>query len=205
MPSVASGPRQVALIHRPTHRLWRAIGRRSGARRRPCPGLSTRASGTGVTPPTPTDLPRAYKPAPAAPRAHAPPPRATAVLPLAPPVRTSLQSKPSPTQAPKPFLVRHKSSSSCVLIKLSPTIAGARVPAAAAGPLPSSPLRRSSAPGDLPSVFPRPHGSSRGSALLSISFSRTTVRVPVAAPPLLRRRRSSVTSPADPPPPIVHG
>jgi hypothetical protein len=38
------------------------------------PGLPTRASGTGVTPPTPTDLPRAYKPAPAVPRTHALPP-----------------------------------------------------------------------------------------------------------------------------------
>jgi hypothetical protein len=85
-------PRQVALIHQPTHRLWRAIGRRSGARRRPCPGLSTCASGTGMTPPTPTDLPRAYKEAPTVPRAHARPPRATAVPPLAPPVYISLQS-----------------------------------------------------------------------------------------------------------------
>jgi hypothetical protein len=37
MSSVASGPRQVALIHRPAHRPWRAIGCRSGTRRRPCP------------------------------------------------------------------------------------------------------------------------------------------------------------------------
>jgi hypothetical protein len=57
VPSVASGPRQVVLIHRPAHRPWRAISRRSGARRRPCPGLSTRASGTGVTPPTPNQPP----------------------------------------------------------------------------------------------------------------------------------------------------
>jgi hypothetical protein len=35
VPSVASGPRQVALIHRPAHRPWSAIGRRSGARRWP--------------------------------------------------------------------------------------------------------------------------------------------------------------------------
>jgi hypothetical protein len=203
---VASGLRQVALIHRPAHRPWRAIGRRSGARRRPCPSLSTRASGTDMTSPTPTDLPCAYKPAPAAPRAHPHPPRATAVPPLAPPVRTSLQSKPSPTQAPKPFLVRHKSSPSRMLIKPSLTIAGARVPTAAAGPSPpSSPLRRSSALGDLPSIFPRPHGSSQGSALLSIAFSCTVVRVPAAALPLLRRRRSPATSPADLPPPIVHG
>jgi hypothetical protein len=38
------------------------------------PGPHTCASGTSVTPPTPTDLPRAYKRAPAIPRAHAPPP-----------------------------------------------------------------------------------------------------------------------------------
>jgi hypothetical protein len=31
LPPVASWPRQVALIHRSTHRPWRAIGRRSGA------------------------------------------------------------------------------------------------------------------------------------------------------------------------------
>jgi hypothetical protein len=206
VPPVASGPRQVALIHRPAHRPWRAIGRRSGARRRPCPDLSTRASGTGVTPPTPTDLPRANKPAPAAPRAHAHPPRAAAVTPLAPPVRTSLQSTPSPPGAPKLFLVHPNSSPRCLLIKPSRTIDGARFPAAAAGPPPpSSPLCRSSALGDLPSVFPRPHGSSRGSVLLSIAFSRTTVRVPAAALLLLRRRRSPATSPTDPPPPIVHG
>jgi hypothetical protein len=42
VPSVESGPRQVASIHRPAHRPWRAIGRRSGARRRPCRDLSTR-------------------------------------------------------------------------------------------------------------------------------------------------------------------
>jgi hypothetical protein len=205
VPSVASGPREVALIHRPAHRQWRAIGRRSDTHRRPCP-RPLHMCKWHLTSPTPTDLPRAYKPAPAAPRAHAHPPRATAVPPLALPVRTSLQSKPSPTQAPKPSLVRHKSSPSRVLIKPSPTIAGARVPAAAAGPPPpSSPLRRSSSPGDLPSVFPRPHGSSRGSTLLSIAFSRTAVRFPAAEPPLLRRRRSSATSPGDLPPPIVHG
>jgi hypothetical protein len=125
VPSVASGPRQVVLIHRPAHRPWRAIGRQSGARRRPCPGPSMCASGTGVTPPTPTDLPRAYKPAPShSSRARASA-RATAIPPLAPPVRTSLQSKPTPTQAPKPFLVRYKNSPSRMLIKPSPTIAGA--------------------------------------------------------------------------------
>jgi hypothetical protein len=37
-------------------------------------GLPTRASGTGTSLPTPTDLPRAYKPDPAVPRAHAFPP-----------------------------------------------------------------------------------------------------------------------------------
>jgi hypothetical protein len=94
----------------------------------------------------PTDLLRAYKPALAAPRVHAHPPRATVVPPLAPPVRTSLQSTPSPPQVLEPFLVHHKSSPSRLLIKPSGTIAGARVPAAAAGPpSPSSPLRRSSA------------------------------------------------------------
>jgi hypothetical protein len=47
---VASGPCQVAPIHRPAHRPWHAIGRRSDACRRPCCGLSTRACVTGVTP-----------------------------------------------------------------------------------------------------------------------------------------------------------
>jgi hypothetical protein len=45
-------------------------------------GLPTHASGTGTSLPTPTDLPRAYKPAPAVPRAHVfspePPPSAIA-------------------------------------------------------------------------------------------------------------------------------
>jgi hypothetical protein len=41
VPSVASGPRQVVSIHWPAHRPWRAFGRRSGARRRPCRDLST--------------------------------------------------------------------------------------------------------------------------------------------------------------------
>jgi hypothetical protein len=37
VPFVASGPRLVVLIHQPAYCPWRAIGRRSGARRRPCP------------------------------------------------------------------------------------------------------------------------------------------------------------------------
>jgi hypothetical protein len=54
------------------------------------------------------------------------------------------------------------------LIKLSRTIAGARVSAAAAGPPPpSSPLRRSSELRRPPSIFPRPHGSFSWSVWLS--------------------------------------
>jgi hypothetical protein len=49
VPSVASGPHQVAPIHRSAHRPWRAIGRRSGARRRPSHDLSTRARVVVVT------------------------------------------------------------------------------------------------------------------------------------------------------------
>jgi hypothetical protein len=49
VPPVASGPRQVALIHRPAHCPWRAIGRRSDARRRPSRDLSTRARVIVVT------------------------------------------------------------------------------------------------------------------------------------------------------------
>jgi hypothetical protein len=41
---------EVAPIHRPAHRPWRAIGPRSDAHRRPCCGLSTRVCVTGVTP-----------------------------------------------------------------------------------------------------------------------------------------------------------
>jgi hypothetical protein len=178
------------------HARWRLSTGRRTARGAPlaagaahvaghAPGPSTRASGTSMTPPTPTDLPCANKPAPAVPRAHAHPPRATAVPPLAPPVCTSLQSTPPLPQALELFLVHPSNSPSRLLINPSRTIAGARVPATAAGPPPpSSPLRRSSAPGDLPGFFPRPHGSSRGSALLSIASSRTAVRVPVGASPL---------------------
>jgi hypothetical protein len=94
VPSVASGPCKVALIHRPAHCPWRAICRRSGARRRPCPRPLHACKWHQCDPPTPTKLPRAYIPAPAVPRVHAHPPRATAVPPLAPPVCTSLQSTP---------------------------------------------------------------------------------------------------------------
>jgi hypothetical protein len=54
---VASGPRQVAPIHRTAHRSWRAIGRRSDARCRPCRGFSTRACVTGMTPLAPNRPP----------------------------------------------------------------------------------------------------------------------------------------------------
>jgi hypothetical protein len=141
VPSVASGPRQVALIHQPTHRPWRAIGRRSGARRRPCPRPLHACKWHQCDPTGPTDLPRAYKPVPAVPHAHAHLLRAIAVPPLAPPVRTSLQSTPSPPRAPKPFLVHPNSSPSCLLIKPSRTIAGARAPAAAADLAPPPILR----------------------------------------------------------------
>jgi hypothetical protein len=139
-PSVESGSRQVALINWPAHHPWRAIGRHWHVVGH-APGLSTCGSGTGVTPPTPTDLPHAYKPAPAAPRAHAHRHRGTAVPPLALPVRTSLQSTPSPPRAPKLFLVHPSSSPSRLLIKPSHTIAGARVPAAAAELAPPQILR----------------------------------------------------------------
>jgi hypothetical protein len=59
---VASGPHQVVPIHRSAHRPWRPIGRRSGARRRPCSDPSAHGCVTGVTPLAPTDLPRVYKP-----------------------------------------------------------------------------------------------------------------------------------------------
>jgi hypothetical protein len=73
-PSVASGCAR-----------WRGSAGRRTARGAPlatgaahvaghAPGLPTHASVTGVTPPTPTDLPCAYKRAPAVPRAHALPP-----------------------------------------------------------------------------------------------------------------------------------
>jgi hypothetical protein len=111
------------------------------------PGLSTRASGISVTPPTPTDLPRAYKPAPAVPRAHAQPPEPPPLPPLALPVCFSLQPKLQLPRAPKLFLVHTSNPPSRLLIKPSSTIAGARAPAAAAGPPPlNSPLRRSSEP-----------------------------------------------------------
>jgi hypothetical protein len=126
--------------------------------------------------------------------------------PLAPPVQTSFQLTTLPPQTPKLFLVHHKSSPSRLLIKPNHTIAGARAPTAAAGPSPSSsPLRRSSAPGDLPSVFPRPHGSRRCNTLLSTAPSFTTVRAPAATPPLRCHSRSPPTSPADPPLPINRG
>jgi hypothetical protein len=126
--------------------------------------------------------------------------------PLAPPEQTFLPSMPSPPQAPKLFLVHPKSSPGRLLIKPSRTITGVRAPAAAAGPpQSSSPLRRSSAPGDLLSIFPRPHGSSRCSTLLSITPFLTAVRAPAAAPPLHRHRRSPATSPVNPLLPINRG
>jgi hypothetical protein len=205
VPFVAGGPRQVASIHRPAHRPWCAIGRRSGARRRPSRDLSTRARVIVVTSLAPNRPPAPIKTRPGrSSRARAPTtePRRS---PLAPPVRTSFPSTSSPTQVPNLFLVHHKSSPGRLLIKPSRTIAGARAPAAAAGlPPSSSPILRSSAPGDLPSAFPRPHGGSRCSTLLSIAPSLTVVRAPAAAPPLRRHRRSPATFPAEPPPPINH-
>jgi hypothetical protein len=195
----------VASIHRPAHRPWRAIGRRSGARRQPSRDLSTHARVVVVTSLAPNRPPAPIKTRPSrSSRARAPAtePRRP---PLAPPVRTSFLSTSSPTQAPKLFLVHHKSSPSRLLIKPSRTITGARAPAAAAGPPPSSsPLRRSSAPGDLPSGFPRPHGGSRCSTLLSIASSLTAVQAPATTLPLRHRRRSLATFPAEPPPPINH-
>jgi hypothetical protein len=170
VPFVASGPRHVVSIHRPVHRPWRAIGRRSGARPRPSRYLSPRARVIVVTSLAPNRPPAPIKTCPGrSSRARAPTtePRRP---PLALPVRISFPSTSSPTRAPKLFLVHHKSSPSSLLIKSSCSIAGARGPSAAAGPpSPSSPLRRSSTPGDLPSAFPRPHGGSRCSTLLSIA------------------------------------
>jgi hypothetical protein len=175
-------------------------------RRRPCRDLSTCAWVTVVTSLVPNRPPAPTKTCPGgSSRARAPAtePRRP---PLAPPVWTSLLPTSSPPQAPKPFLVHHKWFPSRLLIKPSRANAGARAPAAAARPPPtSSPLRQSSEPRHLPSVFPRPHGSSRSGTLLSIALSLTTARAPAAAPPLHRRRRSPATSPAEPPPSFDHG
>jgi hypothetical protein len=123
-----------------------------------------------------------------------------------PPEQTPLQSTPSLPQAPEPLLVHHKSSPSHLSIKPSRTIAGAQVPAAAAGPPPpSSPLHRSSEPRHLPSTFPRPHGSFPCNMWLSRVPVFTAVWVPAAAPPLHRRHRSPAISLADPPPLIGYG
>jgi hypothetical protein len=87
----------------------------------------------------------------------------------------------------------------------SSTIAGTRVPAAAAGPPPSSsPLCRFPEPRQPLSASPRSHGSSPCGTWLSPAPSLTAVRVPAGAPPLLRRRRSPETPPAEPPLPISH-
>jgi hypothetical protein len=154
--------------------------------------------------PQPT-YPRAYKPAPAVPaRTHAST-RVAAVRHCRRLVGTIFQSLPSRTQELQPFPVHHNTSPSCLLIKSSHTFAGTRVPAAAAvPPLSSSPLRRFSKPGDLPSTFSRSHGSSPCSTWLSPGPSLTTVQLSAGAPPLLRRRRSPEPPPVDPPPPIGH-
>jgi hypothetical protein len=143
---------QVALIRQPAHRPRRAIGRRSGSRRRPCP------------------------------------------------------RPPYACQELQPFHVYHNTSPSCLLFKPSHPFTGTRVPAAAAGPPPSSPLlRRFSKPRDLPNIFSGSHGSSQCSTWLSPGLPLTAVQFPVGAPPLLRRRRSPESPPVDPPPPIGHG
>jgi hypothetical protein len=100
----------------------------------------------------------------------------------------------------------HSSPQAHVLAYPSCLLAGARASAAGAGPPPpSSPLRRSSSPGDLPSIFPRPHASSRRSTLLRIAPFLTVVRAPATTPHLRRCRHSPATSPADPSPPINRG
>jgi hypothetical protein len=117
--------------------------------------------------PQPT-FPHAYKPALAVPARTRASTRSAAVRHCRRSVGTIFQSLPSRTQELQPFPVHHNTSPSCLLIKPTHTFAGTRVPAAAAGPPPSSlPLRRFSKPGDLPSTFSGSHGSSPCSTWLS--------------------------------------
>jgi hypothetical protein len=116
--SVASGPCQVASIHRPAHRLWCAIGRRSGARRRPSRVLSTRARvvvGTSLAanrPLAPT--------APAYPCAHAHPPPSLVVR--------HWHRRCEPPSRRRPHL--HKRPNSSLCITKAPRIACRSSPAA---------------------------------------------------------------------------
>jgi hypothetical protein len=118
-------------------------------------------------------------------------------------VSTVSQSISLRTLELKPFPVNHNTSPSHVLIKPSHPFAGARAPAVAAGPLPSSSfLRLSSKPSDLSGTFLGSHGSSPCRTWLSPGPSLTAVELPAGAPSLSRRHRSPETPPVDPPPPI---
>jgi hypothetical protein len=76
---VASGPCQVAPIHRTGAPPRRTIGRRGDACRRPCRGLSTRACVTGMTSPTHNrPSPTISRPPRPLPRARAQPPPSSA-------------------------------------------------------------------------------------------------------------------------------
>jgi hypothetical protein len=91
--------------------------------------------------PQPTFL-CAYKPASAVPVRTRVSTRAAVVRHCRRKVRTIFQSLSSRTQELQPFPVHYNTSPSCLLLKPSHPFAGTRVPAAAAGPPPSSSLLR---------------------------------------------------------------
>jgi nucleoid-associated protein YgaU len=170
------------------------------AERRTSPAMPSASLRVLVAParpylPQPTFL-RAYKPAPAVPRAHALSPERGNHLPVAFLTHPRASALPcAPQHLPK-LLVEQADTR----LHRNPSSRGSRRAAAS-----SSPLRHFSKPGDLPSASSGSHGSSPCSTWLSPGLALAAIQFPAGAPPLLRRRRSPEPSPVDPPPPIEHG
>jgi hypothetical protein len=175
--SVLAGATRPALTRRPAA-LPFSIGHGSAARLHPTlsylPCCGPVDDWTTALPPLQL-TPHLFKALSSISRAHAHPPPSPAVRHWCRPVRTSLTSTPSPPQAPKLFIVHQKLPESLVdqvkpHDRRSPSSRGRRRTATNELAPP-----RSSAPGDLPSIFPRPHGSSQCSTLLSIAPFLTAV------------------------------
>jgi hypothetical protein len=188
---------QVARIRRPAHRPWRAIPGHAL-------GLPTRASGTGTSLPTPTDLPCAYKPAPAVPYAHTFPPE--------PPPSAIGAARCEPSSGHRPHAPKHLSPPLC---STKPPRAACCASRAMHSPEPVFPRpppdrrhrARSFVASPSPATCLAPSLGHMEATRVACGWAKALPSPPSSFPrarPLLRRRRSPETPPADPPPSIDH-
>jgi hypothetical protein len=175
---------QVALIRRLVHRPRRAIGRRSGAHRRPCPRPPYACKWHWHVPTYPNRPSPALisQPRSSLARTHFHPSRRRPPLPPldGDPLPVAFLTHPrtsalpcAPQHLPEPLIDQAEPS-----FRWNPSSRCRRLTAA----IELAP-RRFSKPGDLPSAFSGSHGSSPCSTWLSPGPALTAVRFPAGAPP----------------------